>query len=157
MLELGPPSPLTFHNVKNHGGRENCQGTKNKRKQRKQHKTNRKKTTKKDTWGGKNKIVRVFWTFSQKHGLCPFRCLGVFWCFGMARLPGANLSHSKAALAEDNNSPMESCARHRFLLAAADDSSAHKTLLWTKSIQSPLENWSNLSINLDLLICPPQG
>ena len=54
------PSLLTFHNVNNHGGRENCQGTKNKRKQRKQqHKTNRKKTTKKHT-GGTNNIVRFF-------------------------------------------------------------------------------------------------
>ena len=57
---FGLPSPLTFHNVKNHGGKENSQGTKNKRKQRKQHKTNRKKTTKNDT-GGTNNIVRVFW------------------------------------------------------------------------------------------------
>ena len=40
------PSPLTFHNVNNHGGKENCQGKKNKRKQRKQHKTNRKENNK---------------------------------------------------------------------------------------------------------------
>ena len=81
------PSPLTFHNVNNHGGKENCKGTKNKRKQRKQHKTNRNKT-KKDTGGGTNKRVRVFFgenvtgrrpaTFSQKHGLCPFRVFRVF-------------------------------------------------------------------------------
>ena len=38
-----PPSTLTFHNVKNHGGvvqkesQEELPGTKNKRKQRKQH------------------------------------------------------------------------------------------------------------------------
>ena len=54
------PSPLTFHNVNNHGGSENCQGMKNSRKQRKQHKTNRNKTTKKDTGSGTHNKVRVF-------------------------------------------------------------------------------------------------
>ena len=47
-------------------------GNEEQRKQRKQHKTNRRKTTKKDT-GGRNKKVRIF----TKHGLCPFRGLGV--------------------------------------------------------------------------------
>ena len=73
---LGLPSPLTFHNVNNHGGSENCQGTKNKRKQRKQHKTNRKKTTKKDT-GGTNKKVRVFLVKTRLMPVQVFRCLGV--------------------------------------------------------------------------------
>ena len=66
-----PPSPLTFHNVKNHGGGgaegepgENCQGTENKRKQRKQHmeenQENRNKTTRKTLQTGQTKKVRVF-------------------------------------------------------------------------------------------------
>ena len=41
----------------------NCQGTKNKRKQRKQHmegNQDRNETTKKDAGGGTNNIVRVF-------------------------------------------------------------------------------------------------
>ena len=59
---LGPPSPWTFHNVKKHGGGgaegkpgENCQGTKNKRKQRKQHiaenQDKQKQNNKEGHWG----------------------------------------------------------------------------------------------------------
>ena len=39
---FGLPSPLTFHDVNNHGGRENCQGTKNKRKRQTERKQQRK-------------------------------------------------------------------------------------------------------------------
>ena len=57
---LGPSSPLTFHNVKNHGGgaqkesQEELPGTKNKRKQRKQHieeNQNKQKNNKERHWG----------------------------------------------------------------------------------------------------------
>ena len=83
------PSPLTFHNVKNHGGSENCQGTKNKRKQRQQHKTDRKKTTKKDTGGGTKNIVRVLWWKRRRLAsaqaafvVCVFFCcFCYFFCF----------------------------------------------------------------------------
>ena len=66
MMNFGhfwPPSPLTFHNVKNHGGgaqkesQKELPGTKN--KSNKENGT-RHETTKKDTGGGTNNLVRVF-------------------------------------------------------------------------------------------------
>ena len=83
---------------------EELPGTKNKRKQRKQHmeeiKTNRNKTTKKDTGGGTNNIVRVFGENVTGRRPAPVQvfwgvlgCSGVFWgvlgcsgvfgCFGV--------------------------------------------------------------------------
>ena len=53
---FGPlPSPLTFHNVNNHGSKENCQATKKTKKtaQDKQKENNKENT------GGTNNIVRV--------------------------------------------------------------------------------------------------
>ena len=86
---LAPPSPLTFHNVKNHGGGgAHAEGepggiAKNQEQKKTTHqrktKTNRNKTTKKDTGGRTNNTVRVFEnvasqrpaTFSQKTRLMP--------------------------------------------------------------------------------------
>ena len=80
---LAPPSPLTFHDVKNHGS-GSAEGepgriarNEEQKKQRKRHKTNRNKTTKKDRVGPTN-LVRVF---SQFRVLRCFGCLGCFRCF----------------------------------------------------------------------------
>ena len=87
---LVPPSPWTFHNVNNDGdGAHRTKKTKkceNKQKKKKKEKKKRNKTERnknQDNWGGTNNIVRDFLvrtspaegsaTFSQKHGLCPFR------------------------------------------------------------------------------------
>ena len=80
---------LTFHNVKKLevGAQKETQGLPGNEEQKKTKKTNTQKktktntnkTSKKDTGGGGNNLVRVFLvktspaTFSQKHGLCPFR------------------------------------------------------------------------------------
>ena len=100
----GAPSPVTFHNARNHGGGQEGEPGGIAREQRtkenkanntkRKTKTNRNKTTKKDTGERDKQHSPCFFffgenvagwpaTFSQKHGLCPFRCLGCLGCLGL--------------------------------------------------------------------------
>ena len=88
----------------------------------------------------------------------------------VALFPGANSAPSNAcrpeesspnwtyikALAARNFSLCCPCCRLRLRNAAAA-SSAHFTLVLSKSVHWPAANLSNLAINAPLLMCPPLG